>query len=107
MEIMQVNITFIVPICTCSIHAVGPCAHLCAPIFNLLGILPPQAMAQAKAKPKLAMFDSSGLAYRFRKPEPSKARPKPWLSGQAGPEHHYPSYASDPINIAFLKCSRI
>ena len=57
-------------------------------IFDLLCILPPQAMAQAKAKPKPAMFDSFGLACRFQKLEPSKARPKPWLSGQARLEHH-------------------
>jgi len=57
-------------------------------IFNLLCILPPQAAAQAKAKPKPAMFDGFGLACRSQKPEPSKARPKLRLSGQAGPEHH-------------------
>jgi hypothetical protein len=63
--------------------------HFCGlNIFDLLCILPPQAAAQAKAKPKPAVFDGFGLACRFQKPEPSKARPKPWLSGQAGPEHH-------------------
>jgi hypothetical protein len=64
-EIVQVNISFVVPICTCSIHAVGLCTLPCTPIFNLLGILPPQATAQAKAKPKPAVFDGNGLAYRF------------------------------------------
>jgi hypothetical protein len=45
-------------------------------IFNLLCVLPPQAAAQAKAKPKPTVFDDFGLACRFQKPEPSKARPE-------------------------------
>jgi hypothetical protein len=30
-----------------------------------------------------------GLACNFVRPEPAQARPKPWLSGQARPAHHY------------------
>ena len=40
-------------------------------------------MAQAKAKPSQAQANSPGLAWDFSRPEPPKARPKPWLSGQA------------------------
>ena len=57
-------------------------------IFRFNRHLPPRAVAQAKAKPKPAVIDGFGPASRFRKPKPSKARPKPWLSGQAGPAHH-------------------
>ena len=35
-----------------------------------------------------AMFDGIGLAWCLRKPKPPQARPKPGLSGQAGPEQH-------------------
>ena len=45
--------------------------------------LQPKAMAQAKAKPSQAQANSPGLAWDFSRPEPPKARPKPWLSGQA------------------------
>jgi len=58
-------------------------------IFELLCILLTQAMAWARAGLKPATIGSSGLAWNFWKPEPSKARPKPWLWGQAGLEHHY------------------
>jgi len=72
--------------------------HFCVlNIFDLLCILPPQAAAQAKAKPKPAVFDCFGLACRSRKPEPSKARPKPWLSGQAGPD------SSDLIKLCLVQ----
>jgi hypothetical protein len=84
-EITQVNISLVVPMLNSRCRPM----HLCGlNIFDLLRILPPQAAAQAKAKPKPAVFDGFGLACRFQKPEPSKARPKPRLSGQAGPEHH-------------------
>ncbi|KAF8810909.1 hypothetical protein BYT27DRAFT_7279074 [Phlegmacium glaucopus] len=36
-----------------------------------------------------AGFGGFGLAQVFVRPEPAEARPKPWLLGQAGPEHHY------------------
>ena len=42
-------------------------------IFNVLCILLPQAMAQAKVKPKPTVVDGFGLAHRAQKPEPSKA----------------------------------
>ncbi|KAG1829283.1 hypothetical protein EV424DRAFT_1535895 [Suillus variegatus] len=46
------------------------------------------AAAQAKAEPKPAITGGFGLAWNFRKPKPSEARPKPWLLSQAGLEHH-------------------
>lgn len=45
--------------------------------------LQPKATAQAKAKPSQAQANSPGLAWDFSRPEPLKARPNPWLSGQA------------------------
>ena len=36
------------------------------------------------------MTGGFGLAQSLRKPKPAWAEPKPGLSGQAGPEHHYP-----------------
>ena len=50
--------------------------------------LTPQTVAQARPSQSRAVIDGFGLAWRFWKPKPLKARPKPWLSGQAGPEHH-------------------
>jgi hypothetical protein len=47
-----------------------------------------QAMAQALPGPSQAKANDFGLAYDFFRPEPAEARPKPWLSGQAGPAHH-------------------
>ena len=35
------------------------------------------------------MFGGFGLAWGLRKPKPAQAKPKPGLSGQAGPEQHY------------------
>ena len=39
-------------------------------------------------RPGQAMFDGFGLTWCLRKPKPPQARPKPGLSGQAGPEQH-------------------
>ena len=46
-------------------------------------------MAQAGPGWSQATKVGFGSADLFGKPEPLKARPKPWLWGQAGPEHHY------------------
>ena len=46
-------------------------------------------MAWAKPSQGQAVVDGFGLAQDFRRPKPPQARPKPWLSGQAGPEYHY------------------
>ena len=37
-----------------------------------------------------AVIDGFGLAWGLTKPEPPQAKPKLGLSGQAGPEQHYP-----------------
>ncbi|KAG1785301.1 uncharacterized protein HD556DRAFT_1531647 [Suillus plorans] len=50
---------------------------------------PTRAAAQARAGPKPAVICGFGPAWIFCRPEPSEARPKPRLLGQAGPEHHY------------------
>jgi hypothetical protein len=55
---------------------------------KMFGFHCPSTIVLAKAEPKPAIIDGSGLACRFQKPELLKARPKPWLSGQAGLEHH-------------------
>ncbi|KAG2108894.1 uncharacterized protein F5147DRAFT_798845 [Suillus discolor] len=49
---------------------------------------PTRAMAQARAGPKPAVICGFGPAWIFCRPEPSEARPKLRLLGQAGPEHH-------------------
>jgi Endonuclease-reverse transcriptase len=46
-------------------------------------------VAWAKPSRGQAAVEGFGLAWDFRKPRPPQARPKPRLSGQAGPEHHY------------------
>ena len=77
-------------------HHITECSHPhfcilnshCRTVYIYIHILPPRAAAWAKAEPKPAVINGSGPACRFRKPEPSKARPKLRLSGQAGPEHH-------------------
>jgi len=87
-EMMQVNVPLVV-LCQCKLNSRCRAVHIFhLNIFELLHILPPQAAAQAKAEPKPAVIDGFGLACRLWKPEPLKARPKPRLSGQAGPEHH-------------------
>ena len=53
-----------------------------------MNFLHTKAAAWAKPGQGQAVIDSFGLALDFRKPKPAQARPKPWLSGQAGPEHH-------------------
>ena len=45
------------------------------------------AWAWAGPEPAWSLAKSSGLD--IVKPEPLKAGPQPWLSGQAGPAHHY------------------
>ena len=47
------------------------------------------AVAWAWAKPKPWWTKAQGSGLKFGKPRPSKAEPKPQLSGQAGPAHHY------------------
>jgi len=47
-----------------------------------------KAVAQAKPSRSQAVAGGFGLAWVFRKPKPSQAKPKPRLSGQAGPEQH-------------------
>jgi hypothetical protein len=42
-----------------------------------------------------ALNNGFGLAQHLRKPKPPRAKPKPGLSGQAGPEHHYCHANSD------------
>ncbi|KAJ7181401.1 hypothetical protein C8R43DRAFT_941245 [Mycena crocata] len=44
-----------------------------------------QAQAQAQARPGQALSAGSGSGFENLKPEPARARPKPGLSGQAGP----------------------
>jgi hypothetical protein len=39
-------------------------------------------------KPGQALFAGFGLAWGLGKPKPPQAKPKPGLSGQAGPEQH-------------------
>ena len=46
-------------------------------------------MAWAKAEPKLAQAYQLGSGFSFAKLRPRKAKPSPWLSGQAEPAHHY------------------
>lgn len=53
-------------------------------------------MAQAGPGRSQATKVGSGSADLFGKPEPLKARPKPWLWGQAGPEHHYVAREGQP-----------
>lgn len=48
-----------------------------------------QAGAQAPAEPEPARALVDGPGFRFFKPEPPQAKPKPGLSGQAEPAHHY------------------
>jgi hypothetical protein len=48
----------------------------------------PKAAAWAKPSQGQAVFKGFGLAWDFKKPKPPQARPKPGLSGQAGPEQH-------------------
>ena len=50
--------------------------------------LPTKAAAWAKPSQGQAVFDGLGLAWVLRKPKPAQAKPKPRLSGQAGPEQH-------------------
>jgi len=45
-------------------------------------------MAWAKARPGQAKAKVLGLGLGFARPQAIKARPKPWLSGQAKPAHH-------------------
>jgi len=56
----------------------------------------PKAAAWAKPSQSQAPSRGFGPAQGFTKPEPPKAKPKPGLLGQAGPEHHY-LHLSDPI----------
>jgi len=49
----------------------------------------PKAAAWAKPSQSQAPSRGFGPAQGFTKPEPPKAKPKPGLLGQAGPEHHY------------------
>ncbi|KAJ7927857.1 hypothetical protein B0H13DRAFT_1860903 [Mycena leptocephala] len=44
-----------------------------------------QALAQAQARPGQALSAGSGSGLKNLKPEPAQARPKPGISGQAGP----------------------
>ena len=46
-----------------------------------------RGLGRSRARPSRGR--GFGLAQLLRKPEPSQAGPKPRLSGQAGPEHHY------------------
>ena len=48
-----------------------------------------KAGAQAEPGQSQAVIDGFGLAWGLTKPEPPQAKPKPGLSGQAGPEQHY------------------
>jgi hypothetical protein len=38
--------------------------------------------------PKPGQANTLGLGLNFSRPKPGKARPKPWLSGQAKPANH-------------------
>jgi hypothetical protein len=51
--------------------------------FETTNIPYQKAGAQAEARPSQAKATLPGPAYRFVKPEPPKARPKPGLPGQA------------------------
>ena len=57
-------------------------------ILWFIAILAPRAAAQARPSQSRAVTRHWWL-WPGLKPTPSKARPKPRLSGQAGPEHHY------------------
>jgi hypothetical protein len=62
--------------------------HLLTFQFKALACIS-KALAQAKPSQSQAPFNGFGLAWVFRKPKLSQARPKLGLSGQAGLEHHY------------------
>ncbi|KAJ7497914.1 hypothetical protein B0H11DRAFT_1909890 [Mycena galericulata] len=47
-----------------------------------------EAMAQARAKPGQAKIAGPGPGFRYLKPEPDEAKPKPWFPSQAKPAHH-------------------
>jgi hypothetical protein len=47
-----------------------------------------KAAAWAKPSQGQAVFGGFGLAWGLRKPKPARAKPKPGLLGQAGPEQH-------------------
>ena len=47
-----------------------------------------KAAAWAKPSWSQAVFGGFGLAWGLREPKPAQAKPKPGLSGQAGPEQH-------------------
>ena len=87
----------------------------CVPIILwFITILNPQAAARARPSQSRAVIDGFGLAWRFWKLKPLKARPKPWLSGQAGPEHHYESDATmqspfrdSPYCLRVVRCIRL
>ena len=58
--------------------------YICIKIFY-----PTKAAAWARPSQGQALFDGFGLAWVLRKPKPAQAKPKPRLSGQAGPEQPY------------------
>jgi hypothetical protein len=62
----------------------------------------PKAGAWAKPGQGQAVSGGFGPAQVSRKPKPPRAKPKPGLLGQAGPEHHYvtPFYNLEN-NLAF------
>jgi hypothetical protein len=45
------------------------------------------------------VIDGFGPAWHLRKPKPPQAKPKPGLSGQAGPEQHYMDYHHYKIQV--------
>jgi len=57
-----------------------------------------KAGAQAKARPSQVGLLAFGLAHDFVKPEPTKARPKPGLSGQARAGTSLVNILTDPVS---------
>ena len=62
-----------------------------------------KAGAQAEPGQSQAVIDGFGLAWGLTKPEPPQAKPKPGLSGQAGPEQHY-SLKSGSLLPVLMRC---
>jgi hypothetical protein len=66
------------------IEAISNCSDTCYVLAYLYW-----AVAQAEPDQSQVVIDGFGPACSSPKLEPSEARPRPRLSGQGGPEHHY------------------
>ncbi|KAJ7658618.1 hypothetical protein DFH06DRAFT_1130908 [Mycena polygramma] len=68
------------------------CASVTSPERDEYGHNSPQnqELASTQARPGQAMLAGLGSGLKNPKPKLAQAKPKPWLSGQARPGHHYP-----------------